>query len=75
MNTSDVSDSIRLVISNYVNGLGVAEDVILSEIIYEVMKVKGVEAATFTDPLPSVERFLVSEYQKAFIDVSDINIA
>ena len=75
INISDVTDSVKVVMSNYINGLGAGEDVILSEIIAEVMKVKGVEAATFTDPVPSTERFLISEYEKAFIDTADINIA
>lgn len=71
---SDVSSEVKSVIINYVLGLGVGENVILSEIIARVMKIRGVAAVTFTDPEPSEERIVISSNEKAFIEAKDINV-
>jgi len=70
----DISDNIKSAIIDYVNGLGVGDDVILSAIIAAVMKVKGVAAATFNDPLPSEERISISANEKALIFADAIGV-
>lgn len=70
----DISSNIKSAIIDYVDGLGVGEDVILSAIIAAVMKVKGVAAATFNVPLPSEERIKVSANEKALIFADAIGI-
>jgi len=75
ININDATNNIKVVISNYINTLDIGEDVILSEIIYNIMKVRGVQAATFTYPTPSTERISINEYESAYISMEDINIA
>ncbi len=70
----DISDNIKSAIIDYVNGLGVGEDVILSAIIAAIMKVKGVAAATFNSPLPSEERITIAANEKALIFADAIGI-
>lgn len=70
----DISSNLKSAIIDYVNGLGVGEDVILSAIIAAVMKVKGVAAATFNDPAPSEERITISANEKALIFADAIGI-
>lgn len=70
----DISDNIKSSIIDYVNGLGVGDDVILSAIIAAVMKVKGVAAATFNVPVPSQERITIASNEKAFILADAIGI-
>lgn len=70
----DISNNIKSAIIDYVNGLGVGEDVILSAIIAAVMRVKGVAAATFNDPAPSEERITVAANEKALIFADSIGI-
>ncbi len=70
----DISDNIKSAVIDYVNGLGVGEDVILSAIIAAIMKVKGVAAATFNVPVPSEERITISANEKALIFADAIGI-
>ena len=75
VNLGEISNEIKTIIINYVNGLGVGNDVILSEIIAAIMDVSGVAAATFNIPDPSTERISIDDIEKAFIETSDISIA
>jgi len=75
INLGDISNIIKSVIIQYVQGLGVGEDVILSEIIANVMQVKGVAAVTFTNPVPSTERIVIADNEKATIVPENIGIA
>lgn len=75
INLSEISDEITSVIVNYVSGLGVGEDVILSDIVVRVKNIDGVTAVTFITPTPSSERISISSDEKAFTTNSDISIA
>jgi uncharacterized phage protein gp47/JayE len=75
VNLSEISDEITSAIINYVDSLGVGQDVILSDIIVRVKNIDGVAAVTFITPVPSEERIPVSSNEKAFIENSDISIA
>lgn len=75
VNLGDISNNIKSTIINYVQGLGVGTDVILSEIIAAVMGIKGVAAVTFTNPVPSTERITVAFNEKATISPENIGIA
>jgi uncharacterized phage protein gp47/JayE len=70
----DISDNIKSSIVDYVNGLGVGEDVIMSAIIAAIMKVKGVAAATFNVPAASQERITIASNEKALIFADAIGI-
>ena len=70
----DISNNIKSVIIDYVNSLGVGDDVILSAIIAAVMKVKGVAAVTFNSPAATEERISISANEKALIFASAIGI-
>jgi uncharacterized phage protein gp47/JayE len=75
VNLGDITNNIKSVIINYVQGLGVGQDVILSEIIAQVMNIKGVAAVTFTTPLPSEERITIASNERANISPQNIGIA
>ena len=75
VNLGDISNNIKSVIINYVQGLGVGQDVILSEIIAQVMGITGVVAVTFTTPVPSTERITIGFNERADIIPEDIGIA
>lgn len=75
VNLNEISNDIVSTIIGYVAGLGVGRDVILSEVIVQVMSIRGVAAVTFTQPTPSQERIPISDMEKAFIESSDISIA
>jgi hypothetical protein len=75
VNLGDISNNIKSVVINYVDSLGVGEDVILSEIIAAVMNIKGVGAVTFTNPTPDTERITIANNEKATISPDDIGIA
>lgn len=75
INLSDVTNDIRSVIISYVNGLGVGSDVVMSEIIAAVMGISGINAATFTKPVPSTERITILADQKAYITADLISLA
>lgn len=75
VNLSEISDEITSAIINYVDDLGVGEDVILSDIIVRVKNIDGVAAVTFITPEPSEERIPISANEKAFVEADDISIA
>lgn len=75
VNLNEISNNIKSAIIDYVNNLGVGEDVIMSEIIVKIMSINGVEAATFSIPSPSVERISISDNEKAFVEPDKISIA
>lgn len=75
VNLGDISNNIKSVVINYIQTLGVGEDVILSEIIAAIMNIKGVGAVTFTNPIPSTERITIANNEKATISPQDIGIA
>lgn len=75
VNLGDISNNIKSVVINYIQTLGVGEDVILSEMIASIMQIKGVAAVTFTNPVPSTERITIANNEKATIDPESIGIA
>lgn len=75
VNLGDISNNIKSTVINYVQTLGVGEDVILSEIIAAIMGIKGVGAVTFTNPTPDTERITIANNEKATIGPDDIGIA
>ena len=75
VNLGDISNSVKSVIISYILGLGVGQDVILSEIIAKVMQIKGVAAVTFVIPAPSTERITIANDEKATIDANNIGIS
>ena len=75
VNLGDITNNIKSVIINYIQTLGVGEDVILSEMIAAVMQIKGVGAITFTNPDPSTERITIASNEKATVAPEDIGIA
>lgn len=75
VNLGDISNNIKSVIINYVEGLGVGQDVVLSEIIAAIMGIKGVGAATFNNPVPSTERITIDSTSKAVVSPENIGIA
>jgi hypothetical protein len=75
VNLGDISNEIKSAIINYVNGLGVGNDVVLSKIVWKIMQIRGVDAVTFKYPSPTEERVYVADMEKAFIELNDISIA
>jgi uncharacterized phage protein gp47/JayE len=75
VNLGDISGSIKSTAIQYVQGLGVGEDVILSEIIAAVMQIKGIAAVTFTLPTPSTERITIADNEKATLSPNDVGIS
>lgn len=75
VNLNEISNDIKTAIINYVDGLGVSDDVIMSEVIVAVMDITGVAAITFNTPEPSTERISVADNEKAFIEPDDISVA
>ena len=75
MNLSEITDEIVSTVVNGIENLGVGDDVILSAIIVQVMKITGVAAVTFTTPLPSVERISIADNEKAFVETQDVSIS
>ena len=75
VNLNEIGDDIISTIMRYVNGLGVGKDVIMSEIIAQVMRVRGVATAVFTTPTPSTTRITIDDTSKAFIELSDISLS
>jgi hypothetical protein len=75
VNLGEISNEIKTVIINYINNLGVSNDVILSEIIAKIMNIRGVGAATFNIPSPNTERIYIDNIEKAFIEAKDISLA
>lgn len=75
INLNEITNEIRNVIIDYVDDLGVGDDVVLSEIIANVMAIRGVGAVTFIDPAPSEESIPISDEEKALISPDDIEIS
>ena len=75
VNITEITNEIKSAVIQYVNSLGVAQDVILSDIIVRVKNIEGVEAVTFIDPVPSEERIPIADNEKAFVTAVDISIA
>ena len=75
INLNEISANIKSGIIDYVDNLGVGEDVILAEIIVTVMGITGVEAATMSIPSPENERIPIADNEKGFIDPNNISIA
>lgn len=72
---SALSDSVKASILNYVNSLGVGDDVIISEITSAVMAVEGVLSATLFDPSPVEERIVVQDNEKTVISIDNITVS
>ena len=75
VNISEIEQNIVSAVVQYINNLGVGQDVILSEITVQIMGVTGVAAVTFTTPAASQERIGVDDISKAYIETQDISIA
>lgn len=75
VNLNEITNDIKSAIINYIDNLGVGEDVILAEIIVKIMSITGVAAVTFNVPSPTIERISVADNEKAFIEPNDISIA
>jgi len=75
INLNEISANIKSTIIDYVNNLGVGEDVILAEIIVRCMEIVGVEAATMSIPNPSNERIAIADNEKAYVEPGNISIA
>jgi len=75
INLNEISNDIKTAAIKYIDGLGVGEDVILSEITVAIMDITGVAAITFNDPDPSIERISIADNEKAFIEPDDISVA
>jgi len=67
VNLNDVSNEIKSAVITYVSGLGVGEDVILSEVTAAIMDISGVAAVTFTTPSPTLERITIAADQRAYV--------
>jgi hypothetical protein len=74
VNLGDVSNNITSVIINYIDGLGVGDSIILSQIISDVQGVTGVASVVFTNPLPSTASITLKSNEKAIISPSNISI-
>jgi uncharacterized phage protein gp47/JayE len=72
---NEISNDIKTAIIDYIDGLGVGGDVILSEMTVAVMAITGVEAVTFNDPVPTTERISIADNEKAFIVPDDISVS
>jgi len=75
INLSTVSDAIKSALLNYIKGLGVGDDVIVSELTAAVMSVEGVESATLFDPTPSEERIVIQDNEKAVISIDNVTVS
>lgn len=70
----DVTTNVKSAVIDYINSLGVGQDVILAAVIAKVMQVRGVAAITFNVPAPSEERISVAQNEKAVITANNIGI-
>ena len=75
VNLNEINNDIKTAVIDYIDNLGVGEDVILSEITVGVMNITGVAAVTFTSPAPSTERISIADNEKGFIEPDDISVA
>jgi hypothetical protein len=72
VNLGDVSNNVKSVIINYVEGLGVGDSIVLSQIIADVQAVTGVASVVFTNPAPSTPSITLSSNEKAIISANNI---
>jgi uncharacterized phage protein gp47/JayE len=75
VNLNEITNEIKSAIIGYINTRNVGEDVILSQIIVDVMQVRGVQAVTMISPAPSQERITVGYDEKAYIESQDIFVS
>jgi uncharacterized phage protein gp47/JayE len=75
VNLNEITNEIKSTIINYINTLSVGDDVILSQIVVDVMEVRGVQAVTMVSPVPTTERIVVGYDEKAFIESQDISVS
>ncbi|CAM6003883.1 unnamed protein product [Sphagnum balticum] len=75
VNLGDVSNNIKSVIINYIEGLGVGDSIIMSQIIADVQAVTGVASVVFTVPAPSTASITLNSNEKAIITANSISIA
>jgi uncharacterized phage protein gp47/JayE len=75
VNLNEISNDIKSSIIDYIDSLGVGQDVILAEMVVAVMDITGVEAITFNEPDPSIERIAIADNEKAFITPDDISVS
>lgn len=75
VNLNEISNDIKTAIIDYVDGLGVGEDVIIAEMIVSVMSITGVAAVTFTTPDPSTERISIADNERSFIEPDSISVS
>jgi len=72
---SSITNTIKSVISNYINGLGVSDDVIMSEVIVEVKTVAGVFDATIAgSSCSSRENVAIADNELARITEDNITV-
>ena len=66
---NSISEVVKSTVAQYINGLGIGQAVILSEIISIVQNLPGVLSVTIASTLPSVkdDRIDVSDFEKAFV--------
>jgi uncharacterized phage protein gp47/JayE len=75
VNLGDITNNIQSVIIDYVAGLGVGENVVMSEIISAVQAINGVASVNFVNPVPSTQFIAIAQNQKATISPANIGIA
>lgn len=68
----DVSELVAGEISAYINGLGISEDVILTELIERTMAVPGVQDCAFTSP---VENIVILDDEIARIQDANLTVS
>ena len=75
VNLNDITNDIKSTIISYISSLGVGADVVLSEIIRRVKDIAGIDAVTFTSPLPSQEYIPVNDDEKALTSPDLISLS
>jgi hypothetical protein len=73
VNINEISNDVKSVVIDYIDGLGVGEDVILSEVTVSVMQITGVLAVRITSPA-NIDRIAIADNEKSFIESSDISV-
>ncbi len=71
---SAISDTIKGAVLGYISSLGVGDDVVLSQIVKSVQSVSGVDAVVVTNPVPSTERIILQDAEKAISFSTDITV-
>ena len=75
VNLGDITNNIQSVIIDYVDGLGVGQNVVMSEIISAVQAINGVATVNFVTPAPSTQYIAIGQNAKAIISPNNIGIA